>query len=88
MRRLLERLGEPVQIGTATVRGVYVNRYQQAPLGAPGAANSEPVLAVMSSDAQGIALGAALSVAGRNWRVMEKRPDGSGVTELLLQLAP
>jgi len=85
MRRLIQRLGEPVQVGALSVRGIYVNGYVQASAAEPGVATSEPLLAVMSDDAAQIPLGTQLSVAGRNWRVMEKRPDGSGVTELLLQ---
>jgi len=85
MRRLIQRIGEDVQIGPSTVKGVYVNGYVRASAAEPGIATSEPMLAVLSEEAEAVALGSDLSVAGRSWRVVEKRPDGSGVTELLLQ---
>ena len=32
--------------------------------------------------------GAAITVAGRNWRVIGNQPDGTGMTRLLLERAP
>lgn len=50
--------------------------------------DSAPQALGRSVDLDTLSHGAAIAVAGRNWRVAARQPDGTGMTRLLLERMP
>lgn len=73
--------GVDATIGAATVRGIFDDAYAD-PLNFAGSA---PALTVASAEVSGVAQDAAVVVNGVNYTVASIKPDGTGVTLLVLQ---
>lgn len=67
-----------------TVRVVFDNEYGQTVLGGVIIENSDPTAYVRTADVPDITNAASLSVRGTTYRVKEIRPDGQGITVLIL----
>jgi hypothetical protein len=76
--------GVTVQIGGADVNAIFDGGWAEA-LGVPGA---RPALTCRSSDIAGVARGTAVVVPGHgNFVFIEDRPDGSGISRVMLESA-
>jgi hypothetical protein len=74
---------EDVVIGVAEGVGVFDAEWADVmSMGAP-----RPALTIVDSDFPGIVIGADASVRDTNYTVQEIRPDGTGMSLLILELA-
>lgn len=73
-------------VGGATVNGIFERPYLAEDLGGEiaGIESSQPVFRCLSSDVAGVGQGQTLTIAATVWRIVEVRPDGTGVTDLVL----
>lgn len=79
--------GEAATLGGQAVRGIFDNGHQAATVGALGMAATQPVFTMPSADVPPAPVGSVLVVRGAPYTVVEHRPDGTGVSELLLEEA-
>lgn len=79
--------------GTAVV-GIFSNEFVEVDDGVAPIIGSKPVLRVKSSDAAGVTFGTVVTVAEEeagvvvrtgNYTVIKAEPDGTGVTDLILE---
>ena len=69
-----------------TVTGVFFNEFYSAnPGGLVDVSSSSPVFRVQSAGATGLIRGVQLTITGTVYRIVEPRPDGTGITDLRLQ---
>jgi hypothetical protein len=66
------------------IRGVFVDEYSTTQLFNGAVENASPSLTVRTSDVEGIGRGSSVIVDGLTYFVVEVRPDGAGVTTLIL----
>lgn len=67
------------------VRGIYDADYEFASLGAAGMSTSAPAFTLPSGSVPAAIFEAQLVIPAGTFRVMEARPDGTGITVLMLQ---
>lgn len=74
--------------GGGMVAGIFFSPYYLAEGGAAsvGVGSSQPVFKVAEASASGLDQGAGLTIAGKNYEVVEPQPDGAGMVDLRLQL--
>lgn len=89
-RRVIDRLSNVAAvIGGTQVYGVFEMPFELGSVGLAGMATSQPELLVAATDLPAAVrqdpAGEPIEVAGRNYRVAESRPDGTGITRLLLE---
>lgn len=77
-----------VALGGASVRAIFDNDYALAAVGDFGMAGSAPVLTLASAAVPAEWLGAAVVVNSKNFAVSEHKPDGTGISLLILVAAP
>lgn len=70
------------------VRGLFDNGYAQGNVGMLGMATTQPTLTLASTDVPADPVGAAVLVGVAAYVVAAHEPDGTGVTRLLLEVAP
>lgn len=73
-----------VTLGGVTVRAIFDNNYALAAVGDFGMAGSAPVLTLASAAVPAEWLGAAVVVNGKSYAVTEHKPDGTGISLLIL----
>jgi hypothetical protein len=77
-----------VTLNGVTVSAIFDNDYALAAVGDFGMAGSAPVLTLASAAVPADWLGAAVVVNGKNFAVTEHKPDGTGISLLILVAAP
>lgn len=71
---------------SATVRGIFDNPYRPAELGGEvGVAGTDPMFTCRSSQISSAVEGDTITISGTNYTIREIMPDGTGVTELVLE---
>lgn len=86
-RAVLSRLANTqVTIGAAAVDAVFDNGYATATVGPYGVASSQPALTLSSEYA--LPVGDAITVNGTAYVVSAHEPDGTGISRLMLEVAP
>ena len=73
-----------VTLSGVPVSAIFDNDYALAAVGDFGMAGSAPVLTLASSAVPADWLGAAAVVNGKNFAVSEHKPDGTGISLLIL----
>lgn len=76
-----------VTLGGASVRAIFDNDYALAAVGDYGMASSAPVLTLASAAVPADWLGAAVAVNGKSFAVTQHKPDGTGISLLILVAA-
>jgi len=74
--------GIDATVGAGTVRGIFDNAYQDAFSLVPGTA---PVFMCASADVSSVDVGDSITINATAYSVTEVRPDGTGMTVLVLQ---
>ena len=74
-------------LGGVAVRGIFDKAYQLGDAGGNGFATSQPVFTLPSSSVPASVTGQALVIGGAAYTVVLSEPDGTGVTQLLLEKA-
>ena len=69
----------------STIKGIINDEFQLVDVGEVGVESSMPVLTVRSSDVSGIAQGDDFTIDSVNYKSKIIRPDGTGITEIVLQ---
>lgn len=69
------------------VRAIFDRDYAQAEVGFSGMATTSPALTLKTSDVPAASVGLAVVVAGSDYRIAEHKPDGTGISVLMLELA-
>lgn len=77
-------LGTPALLGGQPVRGLFDSEYLVQDLGS-GMASTSPAYTLPSSSVPAPVVGVALVVGGVSYKVVESKPDGTGVTVLRLR---
>ncbi|HDK41519.1 MAG TPA: hypothetical protein ENG93_02540 [Nitrospirae bacterium] len=70
--------------GSTSVNGIFDNDYEAADLGEGAVEASVPTFLYKSSDISNVQQGMTLVVNGTTYKVREIRPDGTGMTLLVL----
>lgn len=76
-----------VTLGGASVRAIFDNDYALGAVGDFGMASSAPVLTLASAAVPADWLGAEVAVNGKNFTAVEHKPDGTGISLLILVAA-
>lgn len=76
-----------VTLAGATVLAIFDDAHEVGSVGSVGMAASQPMLTLRTSDVPADAVGAAVVVGSAAYQVAEHRPDGTGVSQLLLEAA-
>lgn len=77
----------PATIGTATISVLFDNEYYGANGQEVTVATSKPVATCKTSDVAEVARGETIAIEGIDYTVVDKQPDGRGVTLLILEEA-
>lgn len=78
-------LSEPVTVSGVPRRGMFRAPWLGPRLGKQATGVLEPEVVLREADAAGVAQGAAVTVGGRDYRVVSIEPDGTGLTALILR---
>lgn len=76
--------GDDGTLSGAPVRVLYDAPYYEAGMGAAGMLALDPSVKIASASVPGAIFGATLVIPQGTFKVRESRPDGTGVTTLLL----
>lgn len=76
-----------VTLAGATVQAIYDAGYETGSVGSAGMAAAQPMLTLITADVPSDPVGATAVVGGRAFTVAEHRPDGTGVSVLMLEAA-
>lgn len=74
-------------LGGVAVRGIFDKAYQLADVGGAGMTSTQPVFTLPSSSVPASVTGLPLVIGGATYTVVLSEPDGTGVTQLLLEKA-
>ena len=74
-------------LGGLAVRGILDKAYQLGDVGGNGFATSQPVFPVPSASVPASVTGLPLVIAGVTYTVVLSEPDGTGVTQLMMEKA-
>ena len=69
-------------VGGISISGILDREYAEV----NGVEGYAPTLLCKESDTSSIPVGAVISVAGQSYKVMAKRPDGTGMTTIILEV--
>jgi len=78
---------QTVTLDGASVSAIFDNDYELAEIGSVGMSASGPALTLATADVPADPVGASAVVGSTSYIVAEHRPDGLGVSVLLLELA-
>lgn len=78
----------PCTVGGVAVRAIFDDASTLGAVGVAGMATSQPTVTVPTADLPADAHGAVVLVQGRSYVVAQADHDGTGITRLLLELAP
>lgn len=84
----LADFGVLVTLGAATVPAIFDNGYTLGAAGPFGMATTGPQLTCATAQIPADPVGLAVTVGGRSYLVAEHQPDGTGMSTLILELAP
>ena len=79
---------QPLRLAAAQVVAivvVYNNLYFLEDAGNVGVETSQPIVTVESAKVPGVAHGDVITIESENYNVVGVRPDGTGITELVLE---
>lgn len=79
--------GSDATLGGEPVRGVFDNAYALGNVGAVGMASEQPMFTVPTSSITGDPVGQSLVIGSQMYAVVEHRPDGTGISVLVLEVA-
>lgn len=88
---LLAALGQeviwsPQGGGSIPITGIFEQPYFEVEGdGTVGVVSSQPKITCVSTDISGIATGDTITLQGKSYRVVVIQPDGTGVTDLILE---
>ena len=85
-RAMCKDFGLDATIGSATVRGMFDDAYNAASNGF--IESTAPQFMAATADVSTVVQGQAITVNSKNYLVTTVQPDGTGVTTLILELAP
>ena len=71
-----------VTVGSVSITGILDREYAEV----NGVEGYAPTLLCTESDTSSIYIGSQLEVEGQAYKVMAKRPDGTGMTTLILEV--
>ena len=83
----LSRLGEDVLLDGATVRGDFATPYEQGFLDGVSAEARVPQVTLASAAVPALVHGKTVVARGSNYTVVSHKPDGFGLSTLLLERA-
>jgi len=70
----------------STVRGIFDNEYRPAEFGGEvGVAGTDPAFTCRTSEINAAVEGETITISGVNYTIRDIMPDGTGVTELVLE---
>jgi len=84
---VLARLGEPVTVNGQSVTGDFAQPWQQGFLEGVSASASQPQVVLADEDVPANPVGLSVVARGGTYTIAEARPDGYGLTTLLLETA-
>ena len=71
---------------SGTVRGIFDNQYSSVDAGGEvDFASSDPTVSCETSDVSAAVEGETITISGTNYTIREVMPDGTGMTELVLE---
>lgn len=77
-----------VSVGGVVVSAIFDNGYAHGSVGMLGMATSQPSLTLASADVSTDPVGASVLVGSAAYLVAAHEPDGTGISRLLLEVAP
>lgn len=83
----MQAFGVDVTLGAGSVRAIFDAGYSGAQVGSYGMATTSPQLMLPTADVPASPVGTAVTVEATAYTVAEHRPDGTGVSLLLLEAA-
>lgn len=69
----------------STVNGIFDNEFFEADGGTVGVESAQPLFTCQTDDVSGIAHGDSITISGTAYTVRGVQPDGTGVTQLILE---
>lgn len=84
---VLAQLGEPLTVDGQAVQGDFAQPWEQGFLGGVAAASSQPQAVLADADVPADPVGKTLTARGQDYTIADSRPDGYGMTVLLLETA-
>ena len=82
-----QAFGVSLTLGAATVRAIVDKGYSGAQVGIAGMATTQPMLTLGTADVPEPVVGVSVTVDSVPYVVAEHRPDGTGLSVLLLEAA-
>ena len=76
-----------VTLAGATVQAIFDAGYEIGSVGSVDMSSAQPMLTLATASVPVDPIGAAAVVGGSNYSVVEHRPDGTGVSQLMLEAA-
>lgn len=77
--------GQSVTIGGTPVNVIFDSSYVAVDAAGIAAESSSPAIIGRDSDLSGYSHDAAVVVAGVNYKIVERQPDGTGMTTIILR---
>jgi len=79
--------GQTAQVNGLDVRGIFDAAYSLGAVGPFGMSGTQPALTLASADVPNAPEGKAVVVSGNTYTIATAKPDGTGITQLLLESA-
>lgn len=80
-------LGDTVTVNGVAVPAMFDNGYSAADVGAVGMASSQPFIILATASVPASPVGMAAAANGGVYTIVEHRPDGTGISRLVLEAA-
>lgn len=71
--------------GSSTVKVIFLNEYYSVDAGTVGMEMSQPIIVLRTADAPNLAHGDTFVISAVTYKVVNVRPDGTGMTEAALE---
>tara|TARA_R110000823_G_scaffold314456_2_gene443676 strand:+ start:5707 stop:5997 length:291 start_codon:yes stop_codon:yes gene_type:complete len=85
-RTILSDFGVDVNLGTKTITGIFDSPHTSLSVGGEVPFSiQESYVVVQTVDVTGVGQGSTLSISGANYVVTDVQPDGTGMTQLILE---
>lgn len=79
--------GQAVTVGGMVVFAIFDNGYSLGSVGPIGMASSQPMLTLATTDVPADPVGTAVVVGSTNYTIGAHEPNGTGVSQLMLEAA-
>ena len=76
-----------VTLAGASVQAIFDDAHEIGSIGSVGMAATQPTLTLRTSDCPADPVGSSVVIGAASYMVAEHRPDGTGVSQLLLEAA-